>query len=109
MAATIEAHGHIGEDRIAEAFDRIDSDDSGYISRQNLQDFLGDQCTKEQVDEIMESADSNKDGRISYDEFLESFRNQMHLAVRKAALDEGSIHDANLLGLDAKVPGGKYE
>lgn len=30
LAATIEAHGHIEEDRIAEAFDRIDSDDTGF-------------------------------------------------------------------------------
>ncbi|GAX17198.1 hypothetical protein FisN_10Lh047 [Fistulifera solaris] len=92
LAATIEAHGHIGEDRIAEAFDRIDADDSGYISRQNLKDFLGDQCTKEQVDEMMTSADIDKDGKISYKEFLEAFRNQMHLAVEKVALDGGSIH-----------------
>lgn len=92
MAATIEAHGHIGEDRIAEAFDRIDADDSGYISRQNLKDFLGDQCTKEQVDEIMKSADIDKDGKISYNEFLAAFRNQMHLAVENAGLEGGSIH-----------------
>jgi Ca2+-binding EF-hand superfamily protein len=94
LAATIEAHGHIGEDHIAEAFDRIDADDSGYISRQNLRDFLGDQCTKEQVDEMMTSADIDKDGKISYKEFLEAFRNQMHLAVEKVALDGGSIHSS---------------
>jgi calcium-dependent protein kinase len=35
LAATIEAHGTIAEDRIAEAFDRIDSDDTGYITFEN--------------------------------------------------------------------------
>ena len=35
LAATIEAHGLIDESRIAEAFDRIDCDDSGYITIQN--------------------------------------------------------------------------
>jgi calcium-dependent protein kinase len=35
LAATIEAHGAIVEDRIAEAFDRIDSDDTGYITIEN--------------------------------------------------------------------------
>jgi calcium-dependent protein kinase len=35
LAATIEAHGAIAEDRIAEAFDRIDSDDTGYITMEN--------------------------------------------------------------------------
>jgi Ca2+-binding EF-hand superfamily protein len=32
LAATIEAHGAINEQRLAEAFDRLDSDDSGFIS-----------------------------------------------------------------------------
>ena len=30
LAATIETFGNIEEDRISEAFDRIDSDDDGY-------------------------------------------------------------------------------
>jgi Ca2+-binding EF-hand superfamily protein len=30
IAATIEAHGYIEEDRIAEAFDRLDSDETGF-------------------------------------------------------------------------------
>jgi hypothetical protein len=30
IAATIEAHGHIEEDRIAEAFDRLDNDETGF-------------------------------------------------------------------------------
>jgi calcium-dependent protein kinase len=32
LAATIEVHGAIDEERLAEAFDRLDCDDSGYIS-----------------------------------------------------------------------------
>lgn len=30
LAATIEAHGHIAEDRIAEAFDRLDTSETGF-------------------------------------------------------------------------------
>ena len=30
LAATIEACGRIEDDRLAEAFDRLDSDDTGY-------------------------------------------------------------------------------
>jgi len=41
LAATIEAHGFIEEVRIAEAFDRLDSDDSGYITVTNLTPFSG--------------------------------------------------------------------
>jgi calcium-dependent protein kinase len=30
LAATIEAHGYIAEERVAEAFDRLDADETGY-------------------------------------------------------------------------------
>jgi len=59
LAATMEAHGHIEERRIAEAFDRMDSDDSGYISKQNLKELLGKDFTKEAFEEILASADTD--------------------------------------------------
>lgn len=40
LAATIEAHGSIDEDRLAEAFNRIDSDDNGFISIQDCKFLL---------------------------------------------------------------------
>lgn len=71
LAATIQAHGFIEEGRIAEAFDRLDSDDSGYISVDNLVDFLGKEVPQEIIDEIIDEADTlSKDHRIDYDEFL---------------------------------------
>ncbi len=48
LAATLEAHCVVVEERLAEAFDRIDTSDSGYISKESLKeifsrqkDFLG--------------------------------------------------------------------
>lgn len=70
LAATIEAQGAISEERLAEAFDRLDSDDSGYISKENLRDFLGDDLPQEEIDEIMKEADTNDANKISYPEFL---------------------------------------
>jgi Ca2+-binding EF-hand superfamily protein len=66
IAATIEARGLIAEDRIAEAFDRLDSDDSGYISKANLKEFLGDDISDDEITRIMKDADLNNDGKISY-------------------------------------------
>jgi len=63
VAATIEAQGHIAEDRIAEAFDRLDCDDTGYISRENLKEILGESYTKEDVDAIMKWGDIDGDGK----------------------------------------------
>lgn len=42
LAATLETDGkEVTDDRLAEAFDQLDMDDSGFISRENLVEFLG--------------------------------------------------------------------
>ncbi len=109
LAATIEAHGHIEEDRIAEAFDRLDSDDTGYISKANRKEVLGKDSTPEQLDEIMKAADLNQDGKITYQEFLESFRAQTFKVLEH--VDDSTVIDSdnNLIGLDAKIPGGRFD
>mmetsp|Transcript_123 Transcript_123/g.140 ORF Transcript_123/g.140 Transcript_123/m.140 type:complete len:254 (-) Transcript_123:28-789(-) len=71
LAASIEAHGKINEERIAEAFDRLDCDDSGFITTKNLRDFLGESMPANYLDEIIDEADLVEDHRISYDEFLQ--------------------------------------
>ena len=57
---------HIEEERVAEAFDRLDSDDSGFISRQNLRDFLGKEGTTEAINRIMKEGDKDNDGKSKY-------------------------------------------
>jgi len=41
LAATVEAKGLNLETELLEAFDRMDADDSGYISEANLRELLG--------------------------------------------------------------------
>lgn len=69
LAATIEASGTINEVKLAEAFDRLDSDDSGFISVENLLEILGDTFTKEDVEAIIKEV-TVTNGQISYSEFL---------------------------------------
>lgn len=76
LAATIEAHGAISEERLAEAFDRLDSDDSGYISAANLKELLGEDFSEGDIDAIIKEVDFEKDGKISYTEFLALWENQ---------------------------------
>ena len=73
MAATLEVKGDIEVERIAEAFDRLDSDDSGFISPQNLRDILGNYSDQE-IQSLVAEADTDKDGRISFEEFKRFFR-----------------------------------
>lgn len=70
LAATIEAQGAISEERLAEAFDRLDTDDSGKISADNLAEILGNDFPREDIDQIIAEAKVTKDNQISYAEFL---------------------------------------
>ena len=70
IAATIEAHGTISESRLAEAFDRLDCDDSGYITAENLIEILGEDVPRDEIDAVIEEADMTNDNRVSYSEFL---------------------------------------
>lgn len=112
IAATLEAQGNIEEERVAEAFDRLDSDDSGFISRQNLTEFLGHEATSQEIQDLINEIDKDGDGEISYAEFLNMFRqNRTNLFDMIVPGPTESVHsgDESLVGLDAKIPGGKFD
>jgi len=125
IAATLEAQGQVDEDRILEAFDRLDVDNSGFISKANMLDFLADTGSSEQeIEQIIEGADTEeKDGQVSYEEFLAMFRtedqsrNSSLLSgfstfdlKKDISLDEGEETKTDkLVGVDAVIPGGKYD
>jgi calcium-dependent protein kinase len=90
LAATIEAQGAVSEDKIAEAFDRLDTDGTGYISKSDLRNVLGDTCSPSEIDAIVESGDINKDGKISYKEFLEVFRSNTYDRMAKVSRSPAS-------------------
>lgn len=56
----------IEEERVAEAFDIMDSDANGFISRQNLRDFLGRSWTLERINELISEADVDRDGQSKF-------------------------------------------
>lgn len=65
LAACLEAQGDFAEYRIAEAFDLLDSNDSGYISRDNLRKILGDNADEKYIDRLIAEANISKNGKIS--------------------------------------------
>ena len=76
LGATLESRGRIEQRRLAEAFDRMDSDDSGFITKKNLVELLGDNGTEEYIDKLISEADVNNDGKISFEEFQQVFTKQ---------------------------------
>jgi hypothetical protein len=65
----------------------LDSDDTGYITVQNLRDFLGNDLPTTYLDQIIDEADIVRDHRISYDEFLALWDCQDDLLMRNALID----------------------
>lgn len=63
---------------------------------------------------MTKAADKNKDGKISYAEFLESFREKTNAMIQKLDAEapaDGSSDTGgeSLVGLDAKIPGGRFD
>jgi serine/threonine protein kinase len=126
IAAALEAQGQLDEDRIAEAFDRFDCDDSGFISKENMLEFLGETgVTSVDIEKIVGGPDLDSNGQVSYEEFLAMFRSEDKatntnlvnglkgynlgggLVTNEDESDDEKIED--LIGLDAVIPGGKHE
>jgi len=73
IAATLSTAKMENEDNLARAFAYFDKDNSGYISRSEVQKVITDFGLDHEfgdVNDFMEAADTNKDGKIDYDEFL---------------------------------------
>ena len=87
LAGSLEAHGNIDETRIAEAFDCLDSDDSGFITVENLRDFIGHNISSEYLDSIIEEADQTKNHKIDYQEFLDLWNEQSTSNLKDAMVD----------------------
>ncbi|XP_030527313.1 calcium-dependent protein kinase 29 [Rhodamnia argentea] len=76
ITATINRHRLEREDSLSKAFQFFDKDSSGFITRDELrhamaQYGMGDEAT---IDEIIEDVDTDKDGRINYEEFVAMMR-----------------------------------
>jgi len=72
LAAMVSTRIKLHDGLLQHTFRRFDTDNSGYITKENLQEILGDSC--DDVDKLVAEADMLKDGRISYPEFVAYLR-----------------------------------
>ncbi|XP_031373791.1 calcium-dependent protein kinase 10-like isoform X2 [Punica granatum] len=73
VAVTIHLQRMENDEHFRRAFMFFDKDDSGYIEMGELRDALADESGETDSDvlnEIMREVDTDKDGQISYDEFV---------------------------------------
>ncbi|XP_039142595.1 calcium-dependent protein kinase 33-like isoform X1 [Dioscorea cayenensis subsp. rotundata] len=76
ITATMHRHRLDNDENLYKAFQYFDKDGSGYITRdeikQAMQEYgMGDDAT---IDEIIDDVDTDKDGRIDFEEFVAMMR-----------------------------------
>ncbi|KAI9201295.1 hypothetical protein LWI28_021220 [Acer negundo] len=76
ITATMHRHKLEKEEHLYKAFQYFDIDNSGFITREELRQAMtqygmGDEAT---IDEIIEDVDTDKDGKINYEEFAAMMR-----------------------------------
>lgn len=70
LAATLSRRLWLSRERIRDAFSRLDVDGTGYITRENLKEVMGDDWTTDLADQFFVEADTKGDGRIDFEEFM---------------------------------------
>jgi calcium-dependent protein kinase len=77
VAATIHLQRLDNDDHLQKAFTHFDTDRSGYIEVEELRVAIGNDSAAAEasvINGILEEVDTDKDGRISYDEFSAMMR-----------------------------------
>jgi len=76
LAAMVSTRINMHDELLAKTFARFDVDNTGFISKENLQVVLGDTFHGKDIDELIASADKEKTGKISYQDFMHYLKNQ---------------------------------
>lgn len=71
LAALSEGAGLVTHERVADVFDRIDSEGKGFISHEDLKNILGENYEEEKANKMINEGDFKKNGRVDYDEFVQ--------------------------------------
>ena len=78
MAATISVKKILTNERLLAMFKQFDTDNSGYITPEDIVEAmqkLGHKITSEEIRDIMKKHAVAKEGHISYEEFKKIFEN----------------------------------
>lgn len=73
LAASLQGRVKVYEDVLRRTFQTFDRDESGFIGTDDLQSVLGEHFEGADAKQLISEADTNGDGRIDYDEFLQYF------------------------------------
>merc|ERR1712113_169726 len=74
LAAMVSSRIALHDDLLKESFRRFDTDNSGFITMNNLRQVLGASFQGEEVEKLMREVDESHDGKISYEEWIKYLR-----------------------------------
>lgn len=73
LAAMVSSRIQMHDDLLHATFKHFDADDTGFITKQNLKDVLGESFRPEEVEAMAQDVGGD-DGKISYEEFIAYLR-----------------------------------
>eukprot|EP01067_Filipodium_phascolosomae_P006939 Filipodium_phascolosomae@DN533_c0_g1_i2.p1 len=104
LASTLDAKYHLQENIIRDVFDKFDVDNTGFISKENLEAVLGSVHTGVKVEDIIASFDFKKTGHIDFEEFLHAVLSEEgSLASYRANSNDFIPNRASLNSLTAMI------
>merc|ERR1712007_312497 len=74
LAAMVSTRIEMHDDMLRAAFNKFDSDHSGFITVDNMREVLGETCNENQISALLAEADQLKDGKLCYAEFVSYLR-----------------------------------
>jgi len=104
LAATMQARGDVvvNKETLAEAFDRLDADDTGYISTGNLRALFGKELPESALNAIIEevhdttSSSPNEDQNITFAQFLQLFQDELSDQNKKQQDQEIKVEERRI-------------
>lgn len=77
IAAAMQKRVYLDEERLHDAFHRLDVEGTGFLTKEGLTKILGASFTADEVVEMVQEADFKHNGKISFDEFQKLMRDDV--------------------------------
>jgi calcium-dependent protein kinase len=76
LAAMVSSRIKLHDELLAQTFRRFDVDSTGFITKENLKEILGETFEGHEIEELLNEADFTHDGKISYQEFMQYIKSE---------------------------------
>jgi len=75
LAAMVSTRIALHDDLLKATFHRFDTDNTGYITPENLKEIFGGSSDAQEMAKLVAEVDTSKDGKISYAEWIQFLKN----------------------------------